>query len=94
MSAQNTRGPWSVGIGTGYINQIAIEPVIGCVYGAGDAVLANARLVAAAPDLLAIVQTIAALLDKSVPSALILDEHSPTVDAIRDVLAKVSGDAA
>jgi len=51
------------------------------------------RLIISAPDLLSIVQTIATLIDKGVPSALILDEHSPTVDAIRDVLAKVSGGA-
>jgi len=52
------------------------------------------RLIIAAPDLLSIVQTIATLLDKGVPSALILDENSPTVAAIRDVLAKVSGGSA
>lgn len=55
---------------------------------------ADARLIAAAPDLIAIVQTIATLLDKGVPSAMILDENSPTRDAIRDVLAKVAGEAA
>ena len=95
MSAQqHTPGPWAIGGTGGYANRLEIEPALGCVYGAGDEILANARLIATAPALLAIVQTIAALLDQGVPSALILDENSPTVDAIRDVLAKVSGGAA
>ncbi len=95
MSAQqHTPGPWAIGGTGGFSNRLEIEPAIGCVYGAGDEILANARLVIAAPDLLDIVKTLAALLDKCVPSEMILDENSPTVDAIRDVLAKVSGGAA
>lgn len=46
-----TPGPWSVGGGTGFLNQIEIRPSIGCVYGAGDELKANARLIAASPDL-------------------------------------------
>ena len=51
MSA-HTPGPWRVGEGTGYINQTAIEPSIGCVYGKGEECVATAKLIAAAPDLL------------------------------------------
>lgn len=51
MSA-HTPGPWSVGGPTEYINQVAIDPAIGVVYGAGHERAANARLIAAAPDLL------------------------------------------
>lgn len=51
MSA-HTPDPWSVGGSTGLINQIEISPSIGCAYGAGEEVKANARLMAAAPDLL------------------------------------------
>lgn len=51
MSA-HTKGPWRVGGPTEYTNQVSIEPAIGCVYGAGDEVKANANLIAAAPELL------------------------------------------
>jgi hypothetical protein len=50
MSA-HTPGPWTVGGGTGRLNQIAIDPAIGCAYGAGEEVVANARLIAAAPTM-------------------------------------------
>lgn len=53
MIGKHTAGPWKVGTGTGYINQVAIEPAIGCAYGAGEDVKANAALIAAAPDMLA-----------------------------------------
>jgi hypothetical protein len=46
-----TRGPWRVGGQNGYLNQLGIDPSIGAVYGAGDELEANARLVTAAPDL-------------------------------------------
>lgn len=49
MSA--TPGPWRVGEPTDYVNQIAIEPAIGCAYGAGEEVEANARQMAASPEL-------------------------------------------
>lgn len=51
---KHTPGPWLVGTLTGYVNQIQIEPAIGCAYGAGEEVAANARLIAAAPELLAV----------------------------------------
>lgn len=51
MSSTHTPAPWRVGGNTGCVNQIAIEPTIGCAYGAGEEVLANARLMAAAPEL-------------------------------------------
>lgn len=48
-----TPGPWSVGKPNGMLNQLPIEPTIGVAYGAGAELVANARLIAAAPDLLA-----------------------------------------
>ena len=51
MSA-HTPGPWTVGGDTQFMNQVEIWPAIGCAYGAGPEVIANARLIAAAPDLL------------------------------------------
>ena len=50
---QHTPGPWAVAGPTKYLNQTQIEPSIGCVYGAGAELVANAALIAAAPDLLA-----------------------------------------
>lgn len=58
MSEKFTPGPWSVGGKTGFLNQIAINPSIGCAYGAGEEVIANARLISAAPDLLEALQAI------------------------------------
>ncbi len=52
MKHKHTKGPWKVGGKTGFINQLAIEPSIGTAYGAGEELQANARLIAAAPDLL------------------------------------------
>jgi hypothetical protein len=54
----HTKEPWSVGGPTGCINQLKINPSIGVVYGAGEEIMANARLIAAAPDLLAALQLI------------------------------------
>ena len=51
-----TPGPWTVGKGTGFLNQVAINPSIGCAYGAGDEFKANARLISCAPDLYATVE--------------------------------------
>jgi hypothetical protein len=53
---KQTPGPWRVGGNSGFVNQIQIEPAIGCAYGAGAEVKANARLIASAPDLLAALQ--------------------------------------
>ena len=53
MNIKHTAGPWNVGGRTGLMNQVAIDPAIGCAYGAGDELIANARLIAAAPALLA-----------------------------------------
>jgi hypothetical protein len=55
---KHTKGPWSVGGPTGCLNQIGIDPAIGCAYGAGEEVKANARLIAAAPDLLEALQAL------------------------------------
>ena len=92
MSAQHTRGPWSVGIGTGCVNQIAIEPVIGCVYGTGDEVIANARLVAAAPDLLSVVERVEALLTRQKWKDYGFGAEAQILHDARTVLTKIHGD--
>ena len=51
-----TPEPWKVGGPTGFVNQISIEPAIGIVYGAGQEIAANARLIAAAPELVEALQ--------------------------------------
>ncbi len=50
-AVSHTPGPWTTKA-NGYRNQMTIEPCIGAVYGAGEELKANARLIAAAPDLL------------------------------------------
>lgn len=96
MSAQRTPGAWQIASyferGCGISNGIQ---GVATAYGINnDEAKANARLIAAAPELLGIVQTIAKLIDEGVPVSMILDENSPTLDAIRDVLAKVLGSEA
>ena len=60
----HTKGPWSVRMPTEFLNQAAIEPCIGCVYGAGEELQANANLIASAPELLeALNQTVQCLED-------------------------------
>ena len=54
MSAAHTPAPWTIGGPTEFINQLRIDPCICVVYGAGDELRANACLIAAAPDLLAV----------------------------------------
>ncbi|PVX77204.1 hypothetical protein [Paraburkholderia unamae] len=88
-----TPGPWSVGGPTGYLNQVAIDPSIGCAYGAGEEVKANARLIAAAPDLLEALQTTALLLQAS---CMIFDPESrgialEAVKEARAAIAKATG---
>ena len=58
-----TPGPWYVGGNGGFINQLQIEPTIGCVYGAGDELKANAHLIAAAPDLFAALERVESMRD-------------------------------
>jgi hypothetical protein len=49
---KHTPGPWKIGKSPkGLPYQLSIEPSIGCAYGSGDEVKANARLMAAAPDM-------------------------------------------
>lgn len=86
-----TPGPWRVGGPTGFVNQTAIEPVIGCVYGKGPEHDATALLVAACDP-----QTILALV-RIARAAIAADDalHSPhTAEqaALRDLL-KAGGDA-
>lgn len=55
---------------------------------------ANARLIAAAPDLFNLVQTFVRMADgRRISGALILDEHSPIMDAARDAITKATGAA-
>lgn len=94
MSA-HTAEPWAVGGKTGLLNQIAIEPSIGCAYGAGDEVKANARLMAAAPDLLNAVQ---AFLDYDADThgdgALSMIAYAEALSLAKAARAKATGSAA
>ena len=61
----HTPGPWSIKENA-YLNQmIDVEPSIGCVYGVGEEVQANARLIASAPDLLAALEALMRIVSNS-----------------------------
>lgn len=55
---------------------------------------ANARLIAAAPDLLEIARAIVAVCDSGKHADMACMEGSPLVDAARDAIAKAEGGAA
>ena len=55
---------------------------------------ANARLIAAAPDLLEIARAIVAICDTGKYADMACMEGSPLVDAARDAIAKAEGGAA
>ena len=83
MSA-HTPGPWSVGWGTGFINQVQIEPAIGYAYGSGKEVKANARLIAAAPELLTALQGALESMETGITSIGV-------IQAARDAIAEATG---
>lgn len=71
------------------LNQIGIGPSIGCVYGAGEQVQEHARLVSAAPDLLA------ALSQMLTHMGMDEDEwNAGTFKQARAAIAKATGAAA
>lgn len=86
----HTSEPWSVGGSTGLINQVAIEPAVGCCYGAGNELVANVMLVVAAPDMLAALKLIATI-----------SEGSTTINSLQHIarlahvaIQKATGEAA
>ena len=96
MSA-HTPGPWTVGGDTQFMNQVEIWPAIGCAYGVGPEVIANAHLIAAAPDLLDALES--AVDCGMVPSSSLKDggaaRHARQVhvaDMIRAAIAKAKGE--
>lgn len=62
---KHTPGPWTIGGKTGFINQLKIEPTICVVYGAGEELIANSSLIAAAPELLAALEDLTRILDQA-----------------------------
>jgi hypothetical protein len=99
MSAQHTPGPWTVGGPNGYLNQIQIEPAIGAVYGAGEELKANARLIAAAPELLQVLRAFMEC-NRADPNRnrategvwLTINAPRVVVDAAAAVIAKATGE--
>lgn len=90
METKFTKAPWFVAGKTGFVNQIEIAPAICTAYGAGEELEANARLIAAAPELFEALRMIAAR-----------DAHRGTVlldveemDIVRAALAKATGEQA
>lgn len=58
-----------------------------------DELEANARLIAAAPELLEIARAIVAVCDSGQHADMACMEGSPLVDAARDAIAKAAGSA-
>lgn len=55
---------------------------------------ANARLIAAAPELLQVLKDIEAMLNAGLDASIVMDENSPMRDAMRDAIRKAKGGAA
>lgn len=55
---------------------------------------ANARLIAAAPELLQVLKDIEAMLNAGLDASIVMDENSPMRDAMRDAIRKAEGGAA
>ena len=107
MSAQHTPGPWKVLehswsdtsiVAEGFDHGICLLDINYATEESQEAdeaqMAANARLIAAAPDLLAVLQTIVRVADgRQISGNLILDENSPLMDAARDAINKATGSA-
>ena len=96
----HTPGPWSVGGPTGKLNQIAINPCIGCAYGAGDEVAANAALIAAAPLMLGALRRLVRSMDahstlhaEDGDDVARMLEWAAAADEARAAIAAAQGDA-
>ena len=94
----HTPRPWLVGGSTGLINQVAIEPAIGCCYGAGDELKANIKLITAVPDLLEAAKLALAWYEAENNHKLIPDFHiranmrRESEIALRAAISKATGD--
>jgi hypothetical protein len=90
----HTPAPWSVKKASPQAG-IIIAPNrslgIAEVFGGGETDIANARLIASAPDLLLALETL--LSDRSCPSFLTLDEWHNTHLDFRSTLRKAKGEA-
>ena len=84
--SKHTPGPWYVGGPTEYCFQLAIEPSIGAAYGGGEEVQANAHLIAAAPQMLAVLEGLT-------EGPLSLNELNELMADAREVIAKAKGEA-
>jgi hypothetical protein len=91
VSSAHTLGPWSVGGPTDCLNQVAIEPCIGVAYGAGHELAANARLIAAAPELLAVLRRMVDAVEADDQLSL---GTLVTVQAALAAIGNATGDAA
>ena len=82
--SKHTPGPWRVGGRGEYLNQLNIEPCIGVAYGHDVELIANARLIAAAPDLL---EALEALIEDQRDASL------PVLAKARAAIAKAKGES-
>ena len=99
MTVQHTPGPWSAEIPSASNGYVWIDPVDGCcgeiatVWNTHDNSEANARLIAAAPDLLEALKAV--VNDWVAPDDLPFEDgEMPALDAARAAIAKATGEAA
>ena len=102
--SKHTPGTWAIGRYSNYIGFAIFAPNRGCIaerwYDAdqespyGDEIIANARLIAAAPDMFNALKAIEfALAIPGTTTQEVLDENSPIRGAIREAITKAEGEA-
>ena len=94
MNTKHTPGPWTVETGSFYVSIRAPSRMVGDTRVIGgkpdDENLANARLIAAAPDLLEALGDAAAMLEVYATGKTNSATHGQAVSAIRDALAALA----
>jgi hypothetical protein len=98
MSTQHTPGPWfNTSQDDTPMGEVMDQPLDSGVTlhisVSGPTAKADARLIAAAPDMFNVLLTILHV-QRAYPGNLILDENSPLLEAARDAITKATGSAA
>lgn len=87
----HTPGPWNVSrLGPSYIEQTGGSLVASAIETRGDSYLANARLIAAAPELLAALDNLAGLIEDYILAGY--DFNDDTTAQARSAIAKARGE--
>jgi len=100
--SKHTPGPWAIDWNVSRLDVFSgdaatlVASIRRSAISAGidETARANARLIAAAPDLLDVAETIELGIKRGYTPAELLDENSPIRDRIRAAIAKATGEAA